>query len=509
MLRSARNLLSATLLLSLALMAGRLAGLGRELLLAKSFGLSAQADMAVVLLSLPDLLVNLLLSGGIGVALVPLLRGASDGEAALLLRQASLVVGGLFAVLGLLFVLTPALWLRLLAPGIDSAAQPLSGWLLGALAAAIILTALSGVTAAALNARDRFFVAGCGTLIFNLAIIAALILILWQQSTELNTLVAGIAIGAGLRWGTQWQALRSLRKSHHGASGWRIGRALLRGFAAGLTAASLLALVPVLLRAAASMLGEGELAAFNYANKLVELPLGVLITTIATVAFPRLSGAFHEKNAHAFDALLTAAIARSLLMSFAVVLCGWPIMDDVVVLLFGYGKPSATELAHIADLARIALLSVPWVGLAGLAAAALNAQRRPQQVLRRTLLALLALPLLCLPGLIYGQAEWLMWALPAFYLLCSASLLSGSRCFMQKGHRLLGRPLVQLSLWLGLLALLLYALNSWLLAEYLNPSNLLHRLARIALAGLCFFILLMATIPILRILRKQGIEPTD
>jgi len=48
MTRSCRNLLSATVLLSLALMAGRLAGLGRELLLASSFGLSAQADMAVV-----------------------------------------------------------------------------------------------------------------------------------------------------------------------------------------------------------------------------------------------------------------------------------------------------------------------------------------------------------------------------------------------------------------------------------------------------------------------------
>jgi len=498
MTRSYRNLLSATVLLSLALMAGRLAGLGRELLLASSFGLSAQADMAVVLLSVPDLLVNLLLSGGIGVALVPLLRSASDSEAALLLHQVSLVVGGLFALLALLFACTPSLWLRLLAPGMDTSSQPLGGWLRSALAVTIVLTALSGVTSAALNARDRFFVAGCGTLIFNLAVISALVWMLWRQNTVLTGLVVGIVIGAWLRWGVQWQALRRLRKSLKRESGWRLDSALLRSFAAGLTAATLLTLVPVALRAAASYLGEGQLAAFNYAIKLVELPLGVLITTIATVAFPRLSQAFHEGDGYAFDTLLSTAIARSLLMSFAVVLCGWPVMNDVVWLLFGYGKLSAIELVHIADLARIALFSVPWVGLVGLAAVSLNAQRSPQQVLRRTLLALLALPLLCLPGLWYGQAKWIMWALPGFYILCSVSLLWGSGCFVQKKYRQLIHLLAQLAIWLGLIMLLSYLLNSVLLTEYFNQSTQLHRVGRIAFTGLYFFIILAVSRVMLR-----------
>jgi len=120
-----QNFLSAGALLSAALLAGRLAGFGRELLLANGLGLSAQADMAVILLTVPDLLVNLLLSGGIGVALVPLLRSQSDAQAALLLRQAGLLVGGLFAVLGLAFALWPDLWLGLLAPGMDIRAQSL------------------------------------------------------------------------------------------------------------------------------------------------------------------------------------------------------------------------------------------------------------------------------------------------------------------------------------------------------------------------------------------------
>jgi len=300
------------------------------------------------------------------------------------------------------------------------------------MAGAIVLTALAGVTTAGLNARDRFFIAGCGTLIFNIAVIAALALLLWQKSTALTWLGTGILTGALLRWLTQWLALRTLRKQSGATAGWLIDRRLLKGFAAGLIAASLLTVVPVVLRACASWLGEGQLAAFNYAIKLVELPLGILVTTITTINFPRLSAAFHEQNGPAFDRLLAAALTRSLAVSMAVVLCGWPMMDSVVRLLFGHSKLDAQALAHVATLTRIALLSVPAIGCSGLLAAALNAQRKPGQVLCRTLLALLALPLLCLPGLLTNRPDWVIGALPGFYFLLCISLLMDGKCFMKK-----------------------------------------------------------------------------
>lgn len=427
MTQGQRSLLSAGLFLSLALMAGRLAGFGREILLASSLGLSEQADIAIVLLTVPDLLVNLLLSGGIGVALVPALRAANPAQAAALFKQASLAFGAVFTLLGLCFALAPSVWLWLFAPGLQGAAQWLDGWMIYAIALAIPLAALSGVSTAALNARDRFFVAGCGTLLFNLCVIAALLLAMFWDQGYLDLLCAGILAGALLRWVSQWMTLRAgapqVPNAHQGLL---LDRRLVQGFMAGLASASLLILVPVVLRAGASWLGKGELAAFNYAIKLIELPLGILITTLATVAFPRLSEAHAQNDTGTFEAILRSGLNRSWVMSAAVVLCGFPFVDAVVAILFGAGRVGAEGQAHITTLTQIALLSVPWVGIASLAAAALNARRLPALVLRRTVAIMLILPLLCLPGLLTGKPALLMGALPVFHFILAISLMQAA-----------------------------------------------------------------------------------
>lgn len=417
-----RGLLRSGLLLSLALMAGRLAGFARELLLASAFGLSTQADVAIVLLTLPDLLVNLLLSGGLGVALVPALRGQDRARHVLLFAQASLAVSAVFGVLALVFAAWPALWLGLLAPGVSLDGLSSEPWLWAAIAVAVPLTALSGVSGAALNAQDRFFVAGCGTLIFNLCVIAALWLGLIRVQEAPSTLLVlglGVALGALLRWLSQLLALR--RQLGSPLVGlWRqrlIDRELMRSFGAGLASASLLVLVPVLIRACASWLGAGQLAAFNYAIKLVELPLGILITTLATVAYPRLSEAHQTADQVAFGTLLSDSLRRCLVLSLAVVWCGWQFGDALVTLLLGHGRLGLQEQAHVLDLMQVALLSVPWVGVAALLAAALNARQQAGTVLRCTAMALLALPVLCLPGLLLRSAQALMWALPLMQLL--------------------------------------------------------------------------------------------
>ncbi|MGM9513390.1 lipid II flippase MurJ [Roseateles sp. DB2] len=492
-----RGLLRSGLVLSLALMAGRLAGFARELLLASVFGLSTQADVAIVLLTLPDLLVNLLLAGGLGVALVPALRGADGVRHAQLFAQASLAVTAVFGALALAFVGWPALWLGLLAPGVSLDGLSSATRLWAAIAVALPLTALSGVSSAALNAQDRFFVAGCGTLVFNLCVIAALGLGLtrgYETATTLLILGLGIALGAMLRWLSQLAALRA-QLGHSLAGLWRrslLDRTLLRSFGAGLASASLLVLVPVLIRACASWLGAGQLAAFNYAIKLVELPLGILITTLATVAYPRLSEAYLQGNRAGFDGLLGDSLRRSLVLSLAVVLCGWQFGDALVALLLGHGRLGPQEQAHVLGLMRLALLGVPWVGVSGLLAAALNAQQQAGAVLRCTALALLALPLLCLPGLLLRSAQALMWALPLVQLLLVLLLtralgvpwMGGVSRFASK----ISAPLLAVSLpcAVGLWA------DGWLISVLGDWPAMTQALLRIALAGSVFGVAIAA-----------------
>ena len=98
-----RTLLGASAFVSVALLLSRLSGLIREQVLGARLGLSAEMDAAILILTLPDLLVGLLLSGGFAAALVPVLTRAPPEARIQLVRRVmywSAVVGlGLAACL--------------------------------------------------------------------------------------------------------------------------------------------------------------------------------------------------------------------------------------------------------------------------------------------------------------------------------------------------------------------------------------------------------------------------
>lgn len=413
------RLLSASAVLSVALLLGRLTGLLRELELAALFGVSRSADLAVLLLTLPDLLVNLLLAGGISAAMVPRLNTMAPAQAALLWRQATLAIVLLFGAAGALLLAWPQAFFTLMAPGIE---QPFSAGdtaLLG-VALALPLTGAAGLSAAFLNANGRFLAAGCGTLFFNLAVLLAL-LAGRHAAAPLTVLAWGIAGGAALRWFLQLAVVPRLAWIGR-SPGLLIDAPLLRAFSLASAASVLLLLAPILVRSTASTIGAGAIASFNYAQKLVELPLTILITAIGTVALTRLS------RLHAADKLAEAraAVVRdtqyALLVSLIVLVPGVWFSDAVVAVIFGRGQMDGAALARISELTRIAFLGLPFIAVSTLATAQLNAFHRSGLVLKATGLALLCLPLLVLPGLWANSEQWLMLAVVGFQAVAALLL---------------------------------------------------------------------------------------
>src|SRR5687768_10821234 len=115
-----RSLLRAGAVVGAGVFAGRLAGLGRELVLANRLGAGREADLAVYALTLPDVFTNLLIAGAIGAALVPEFTAAPGSARGLFARAsaASIAAFGLLAGLGALFAGPLA---RLLEPGFHGA----------------------------------------------------------------------------------------------------------------------------------------------------------------------------------------------------------------------------------------------------------------------------------------------------------------------------------------------------------------------------------------------------
>ncbi len=418
-LRLGRWVIGASAILGATLLAGRLTGLLRELELAALFGVSRQGDLAVLLLTLPDLLVNLLLSGGLSAALVPRLKALPRDDAMRLFRQAAASVLAVFAAAAAIVLVWPSGFFALLAPGLPAAALPALG-VLAMTVLAIPLTALSGVTTALLNAHQQFLVAGCGTLLFNLMVLTGL----WigpGTATPLFWLAAGIAAGASLRLLSQVLVLPGgawagpTRPLHP-------DRPFVRAFAAAAGAASLILLVPVLVRAMASTVGPGSIATLNYAFKLVELPAGVLVGTITSVALVRLSEHHGAADTAGAARELCTGLQRAFFNAAAVCMIGLVFVDSFVGLLLGRGAMGADDLSRVTTLTRIVLVGLPFGAIAGMVMADLNARQRPQVVMRVTAGCLMSLPLLALPGLLRDSEGWLAAAVVGFQVAHAAWL---------------------------------------------------------------------------------------
>lgn len=401
------SLLGAGSLLAVALLAGRLSGLARELTLAATFGVSLKADVAVLLLTIPDLLVNILLAGGLSAALVPRLRGLPEAQAGQLFRRTAGWVLLTFSLLAAFVAVAPKVVFTILAPGIPSAVNMLTDSATGLVALSIPLTALSGVSGAYLNARDRFFIAGLGTLIFNVVIVATLLGSL--PIVGLATLAAAILAGATIRLLSQMAILP--RSAFHFRQGRGQGSSsFAAAFAAGIAASSFTLLPVALIRAGASLLGSGNVALFNYAQKLVELPVGILITTISTVALSRLSLLYSEgRNAEAQETLI-GALRIALFLGVMIVIFGTVAADPAIRLVFLRGAVTQEDVGAISKLFQIILLGVPFVAFSSLAMAALNARLLTTQVFRATVISVAFLPILALPGLYLSSGRMLMAA---------------------------------------------------------------------------------------------------
>jgi putative peptidoglycan lipid II flippase len=303
---------------------------------------------------------------------------------------------------------------------------------------------------------------------------------------------AGIFMGTLLRWLSQLCLLdvSPVRVAHGLCSDWQIDGHLIRSFGAGIGAASLLVLVPVILRAVASWLGHGEVAAFNYATKLVELPSGVLITTLATVAFPQLSHAHDRQDQTEFSDILNRALRRAVVVSVAVILCGWPLMADVVAVLFAASHTDLAGQTHVARMAQIALLSLPGVGFSSLLAAGLNARRRPGRVLGAAGMAVLMLPLWMAPGLYWHRPEFLIAAVPAFYAFYSWVLWWRARAADVRLGAWLGSDLSGRLMCMCLVAVVFFLLLGWMGSHLAVVPPVVMVGVRLLLGGVCFMGLL-------------------
>jgi len=338
--------------LSLALLlASRLLGLVRESAQAAAFGTSGLADVVVLMLTLPDWLAGVLAAGALAYVLLPAWAAQLPAQVAATQRKVAvgLIGGGILLALLLVLLRRPALdWL---AGGLPAGMRPAAAGALVWSAVALPAALLAGLWTTRLQHERDFTGMYSANLVVNAVVIGAILWAATRPGDAVPWLGAGLLGAMVLRLG--WLHWRTPRGNGAGAivepggaptlplplpSVW-----LWAVLSAGLPLA-----LPFAARSVASQAGEGALATFNYAWKLVELPLILAIQLVATLAFPGIAKALAaEDPAATMRAVRTAmALAWALACAAAAaLLVGAP---AIAQLLFGWGRMEPPALARVA-----------------------------------------------------------------------------------------------------------------------------------------------------------------
>lgn len=343
------------LTVSTGTLASRLLGFARDSLVAALLGAGAVADAFLAAFQLVNVVRRLLTEGGLNAALVPAwLRVRESGGAVAAAAFAGRVLGtvtvALIAATALIALAMP-LVIAGLAPGfygrdtlqlaVDNARL-----MLPYLAFAGPVT----VMMALLNAQGRFALTAFSPLLFNIALIAVMAVLLAVQPPAAQTaqIIAATVGVAGLLQ----LAVLVLRRGKRIATPLRIAfDAEIRGFLGKAAPGMMASSAPQLLMVAGAIIASSSPSAVSwlyFANRLIELPLGIVGVAMGTVLIPELTRAVraddHAAVAHAESRGLELAVGLALPATLGLMVLSEPI----VRLLFEHGAFTAADTAATA-----------------------------------------------------------------------------------------------------------------------------------------------------------------
>jgi putative peptidoglycan lipid II flippase len=359
-------MIRSLLTVSTGTLASRLLGFARDAMIAALLGAGPVADAFLVAFQLVNVARRLLTEGALNAALVPAWLRIREAEgpaaaAGFAGRVLGTISAGLLAATVLLGLLMPYL-ISGLAPGF--AGHPTLGLavddarlMLPYLAFAGPVTVMMGL----MNAQARFALTAFSPLLFNLALIAMLAaLLVWRLPAADAALWVAATVGlAGL---LQLGILLGGRGGG-GATPLRIALDVeIRGFLGRAIPGMIANAGPQALIVAGAIIASAEPAAVSwlyFANRLIELPLGIVGAAMGSVMVPELTRAVRGRDAGAVAAAESRGLELALGLALPATLGLIVLREPVVRMLFEHGLFSASDSAATASVLGWLALGLP------------------------------------------------------------------------------------------------------------------------------------------------------
>ena len=363
------NLLRALATVSSLTMVSRVLGYARDFFIARIFGASLATDAFFVAFKIPNLLRRMFAEGAFSQAFVPILAGYrnanSPDDTRALIDSVSTLLFLALVVTAALGIAAAPLIVYVTAPGF--AADPekfaLTVSLLRVTFPYIVFIALVALAAGVLNTWSRFSVPALTPALLNVSFIVGAAFLAPYFDPPVMVLAWAVFFGGVLQLAFQVPFLARLGLLPR----WRVDlshpglRRVLLLMAPAAFGVSVSQVSLLINQVFASFLQTGSVSWLYYADRLMELPAGVLGVAVGTILLPSLSKyhaqANHDEYARLLDWGLRITVLLAVPSAAALAVLALPLISA----LFHYGRFSAED----AWMTRQALVAYS-VGLVGI-----------------------------------------------------------------------------------------------------------------------------------------------
>ncbi|HVY83394.1 MAG TPA: murein biosynthesis integral membrane protein MurJ, partial [Steroidobacteraceae bacterium] len=328
---------AASFLIATGILLSRIVGLVRERVVATYFGTGLHADVFSAGLRMPNVLQNLLGEGTLSASFIPVYsellgqgRTQEAGRVAGAMFALLLAIAGAISLLGI--VLAPVL-VTVFTPGFEGQRRELMIAIVRIIFPMTGVLVLSAWSLGILNSHRKFFIPYFAPVLWNAAIIGALVA--FSRRVDLDALLMaaawGALVGGFLQFGIQLPWVLRLDREIRLNTGRREPsfKEAVRNAGPAIMGRGVVQVSTYVDMVLASLLAIGALARIRYAQTLYILPVSLFGMSVAAAELPELA----RERSSATEVLRERAVAAARRVSFFVVpsLVAFLLLGDVIV----------------------------------------------------------------------------------------------------------------------------------------------------------------------------------
>lgn len=335
------NILSAALIMMVLVLTSRFLGLWRNWFLARYFGASGTLDAFNVAFVIPDLIANVLITGALSVAFIPVFttyitkkQNHEAEDLASTILNLVLLVYSFLAIIVFIFPLqiNNMLGLKLNAPFDQQAAN-----LMRIIICGEFFLVIGSFLTSVLQSYHRFLIAALAPVLYNAGIIFGIVVL--SRSFGIYGVGLGVVFGSLFHMLIQFFALKSMGFNYRSILKLKdrdviriLKLSLPRALGVGVGQIEVMANVIF-----ASSLTIGSIAILKFSADLQNLPIGLFGLTIATAALPTFSAEWSAGKIEEFKKTFLNSLFQMLYLAVPVSVLLAVLRIPVVRLVLGSG----------------------------------------------------------------------------------------------------------------------------------------------------------------------------